>query len=174
MAHRAFQAEHIGSTAMLGLCAKPVLDVMLGVVSLPEFEAESLRLADRSYRYRPEHEAQISQPRYFVRDAGTSIPRVHLHAIQIHGTLWRTHLEFRDALRRNPELALQYARHKRQLACSLDKSAYTEAKAPFIRDVLAQVARGSAEGAAGAIIRASAGPPNCAQRRTDGAGMYVS
>jgi GrpB-like predicted nucleotidyltransferase (UPF0157 family) len=130
--------EHIGSTSVTGLCAKPVLDVLLGINSLTEVEAAIPALASVGFVYRPEHEAAIPDRRYFVRPAGQTL-RVHLHAVLLGGLLWRQHLLFRDALRQEPPLREQYATLKRTLAAAHagDKAAYTEAKAPFIRQVLA-------------------------------------
>ena len=66
------------------------------------------------------------------------MPRVHLHAVVVGGTLWRQHLRFRDRLQQDRELRQDYATLKRRLAVlhAADKSAYTEAKAPFILQVL--------------------------------------
>ena len=130
--------EHIGSTSVPGLCAKPVLDVLLGVSSLAEAEAAIPALASIGFVYRPEHEAAIPDRRYFVRPVGQTL-RVHLHAVLLGGLLWRQHLHFRDALRQEPPLREQYATLKRALAATYarDKAAYTEAKAPFICQVLA-------------------------------------
>lgn len=129
--------EHIGSTAVPGLCAKPVIDVLVGVVRLADVAARAPHLAELGYRYRPEYEVQIPDRRYFVRDATAVIPRVHVHAVLRGGALWRDHLAFRDALRTAPPLADEYARLKRMLATTHDKAAYTDAKGPFIRAVLA-------------------------------------
>lgn len=139
MASPVVRVEHIGSTAVPGLCAKPVIDVLLGSDHLALFDAKAPSLAAQGYRYRPEYEAQIPDRRYFVKDADGGVPRVHLHAVLIGGTLWRDHLGFRDALRRDRELAVAYGRLKLDLAESrgLDKGDYTEAKAPFIRQILA-------------------------------------
>jgi GrpB-like predicted nucleotidyltransferase (UPF0157 family) len=130
--------EHVGSTSVPGLCAKPVLDVLLGVSGLEQVERRSHVLRSLGYRYRPEHEAQVPQRRYFVRDA-SALPRVHLHAVVTDGPLWLEHLAFRDALRRDAALAARYAGLKRELAVTYagDKAGYTAAKAPFIRQVLA-------------------------------------
>lgn len=139
MAGCSARIEHIGSTAVPGLCAKPVLDVLLGVRLLTQVEAEIDQMAGLGYRYRPEYEDQIPQRRYFVRGATATVPRVHVHAV-VHGDrLWQEHLAFRDALRQDPELARQYSHLKQELALAqrLSKSAYTEAKAPFIKGVLA-------------------------------------
>lgn len=133
--------EHIGSTAVPGLCAKPVLDLLLGVQALAAVEARLAALAAQGYRYRPAYEADVPERRYFVRDADAHLPRVHLHAVVQDGPLWRAHLAFRDALRADTALAQRYGQLKRGLAArhAADKAAYTAAKAPFIADVLASV-----------------------------------
>lgn len=145
------ELQHIGSTAVPGLCAKPVLDVLLGAPSLAWVEARHGELARLGYQYRPEHEAVLPQRRYHVRPesqgprsrdpaAGPGRLRVHLHGVVTGGLLWRQHLGFRDALRADPALTAAYADLKQQLARTHrdDKSAYTEAKAPFIQAVLAR------------------------------------
>lgn len=138
IAVRSAVIEHIGSTSVPGLCAKPVLDILVGVTSLAEAEAGVPALFAAGFLYRPEYEQAIPDRRYFARPEGP-LPRVHLHAVLLDGALWRQHLGFRDALRQDPRLARSYAALKRHLAMrhGSDKSAYTEAKAPFIRQVLA-------------------------------------
>ena len=135
--HPGIVVEHIGSTAVPGLCAKPVLDVLLGGAALDEVQSSVAALASLGFVYRPEYELQIPDRRYFVRAEGVT-PRVHLHAVVLGGTLWRQHLEFRDALRGNENITQAYAGLKRHLAVlhASDKAAYTEAKAPFIKRVL--------------------------------------
>jgi len=130
--------ETIGSTSVPGLCAKPVLDILLGVSSLGEVEAWIPSLRSAGFVYRPEYEVAIPDRRYFVRPEGQTA-RVHLHAVLFGGQLWQQHLYFRNALREETPLREQYATLKRGLAVAHagDKAAYTEAKAPFIRQVLA-------------------------------------
>lgn len=130
--------EHIGSTAVPGLCAKPVLDIALGVRMLDEVAASLPELARLGFTYRPEYEQQIPDRRYFTRAEGP-MPRVHLHALILGGALWTQHLRLRDALREDQVLAQAYAALKQRLAVphAHGKAAYTEAKAPFIRLVLA-------------------------------------
>ncbi len=113
-------------------------DILLGVESLNDAEASIPTLATIGFDYRPEYEAQIPGRRYFVRPAGAA-PRVHLHTVVRGGDLWRQHLCFRDRLRQDGELLHSYAGLKRSLAVAhaADKAAYTEAKAPFIQQVLA-------------------------------------
>lgn len=130
--------EHIGSTAVPNLCAKPILDILLGAPDLSSITSRLSQLGALGYRYKPEHERVLPECRYFSRPA-TDTPAVHLHAV-VHGSLfWRRHLAFRDALRSNPELTHQYAELKRRLATlhADDRAAYTDAKGPFIAKVLA-------------------------------------
>ena len=130
--------EHIGSTSVPGLCAKPVLDILLGVSSLRDVEAWIPSLRTAGFVYRPEYEVAIPDRRYFVRPEGQTV-RVHLHAVLLGGQLWQQQLYFRNALREEPLFREQYASLKRGLAVAHagDKAAYTEAKSPFIRQVLA-------------------------------------
>lgn len=139
------QIEHIGSTSVLGLSAKPVIDVLLGAANLSDIEAKIPALEQRAYRYVAKYETEIPQRRYFVKAAQTEMSstpfRLHIHGVVIGSQLWREHLFFRDQLREHPTLREEYQALKLRLATELahDKSAYTEAKAPFIRSVLAQM-----------------------------------
>jgi GrpB-like predicted nucleotidyltransferase (UPF0157 family) len=143
--------EHIGSTSILGMCAKPVIDMLLGVESLSDVDPRVPDLAKLGYEYRPEYERDIPERRYFVRPANL-LPRIHLHIVEVGSRIWREHLVFRDALRTKPSLAVQYAQLKRELAVSHshDKAAYTNAKSPFIAQVLASNPGGTTAGLPGA------------------------
>ena len=130
--------EHIGSTAVPGLAAKPVLDLLLGAPSLAQIESRIAALARLSYDYVSRYERELPERRYFVKAADGGL-RQHLHGVVIGSALWRDHLVFRDRLRDEPALRAQYQALKRQLAERFadDKAAYTAAKEPFIRSVLA-------------------------------------
>lgn len=140
-APRGAAVEHIGSTAVPGLCAKPVLDVLAGVDSLREAEDHRHALASLGFTYRAEYEDQVPERRYFVRAEAQTL-RVHLHCVVRGSRLWRQHIAFRDVLRHRPEVMREYAALKRSLVLLHEdnKSAYTEAKAPFITRVLAGAA----------------------------------
>lgn len=136
--HDAVLVEHIGSTAVPGLSAKPVIDVLLGASSLPVIESRVDALAACGFDYVPKHERVLPQRRYFVAQPPGGL-RVHLHGVVQDGPLWRAHLGFRDALRGDVHLRMRYQALKLRLAAEYagDKAAYTEAKGPFIREVLA-------------------------------------
>jgi GrpB-like predicted nucleotidyltransferase (UPF0157 family) len=130
--------EHIGSTSVPGLAAKPVIDVLLGARSLTDIEANIAALGNHGYSYVPKYEREIPMRRYFVKSPAASL-RIHLHAVEIGSSIWREHLAFRDALRSDPDLRSRYQSLKLRLAEEYadDKSAYTAAKGPFIQSVLA-------------------------------------
>lgn len=127
------RVEHVGSTAVPGLVAKPVVDLMVCVPDVDDEDAfrpglESLGLVLRARE--PGH-------RFFRPPAGH--PRtVHVHVCE-PGSEWeRDWVVFRDRLRAHPELASEYAQLKRRLAAELgdDRTGYTEAKAAFIRSAI--------------------------------------
>jgi GrpB-like predicted nucleotidyltransferase (UPF0157 family) len=130
--------EHIGSTSVPGLVAKPVIDVLLGAASLSGIESRIPDLEALGYEYIAKYEREIPMRRYFVGTTPDSL-RVHLHAVVVGSRIWNDHLAFRDALRADPALAARYAALKLRLAAEFahDKAAYTAAKAPFILAVLA-------------------------------------
>jgi GrpB-like predicted nucleotidyltransferase (UPF0157 family) len=131
--------EHIGSTAVPSLAAKPVIDVLLGAQSLAEVEQRVEALAALGYEYRPAYEHHIPERRYFVKAQPGEL-RVHLHAVKRSSRLWNEHLMFRNALRESRHLREEYQELKFRLAKehSSNKELYTAAKAPFIQSVLAQ------------------------------------
>lgn len=130
--------EHIGSTSVPGLAAKPVIDILVGAASLADIESRIPALIAAGFTYRPEHEDELPTRRYFTKTPPGSL-RVHLHAVERGGHLWRDHLAFRDALRSDGDLRDRYQALKLELAQRFahDKAAYTEAKGPFIRDAIA-------------------------------------
>jgi GrpB-like predicted nucleotidyltransferase (UPF0157 family) len=131
--------EHIGSTAVPGLVAKPVLDVLLGAQTLAVIEARIERLGEHGYEYVSKYEAELPQRRYFVKPASGAALRIHVHGVEQGSPFWRQHLAFRDALRRDQRLRAEYQALKLRLAAlhAADKAAYTDAKGPFIRATLA-------------------------------------
>jgi GrpB-like predicted nucleotidyltransferase (UPF0157 family) len=129
--------EHIGSTAVPGLSAKPVIDVMLGVPVLAIVERVMPALAEDGYRYVPEFEKSVPDRRYFVKPDGQP-GHFHLHAVVMGSPFWRDRLAFRDALRGDAALAEEYLRLKKRLAARSvsDRTAQADAKTNFIRSVV--------------------------------------
>lgn len=125
--------EHMGSTAIPGLAAKPIIDILGGYLEgMPVTEYIDV-LTTAGYIHRGE---QGIPGREFFR-LGT--PRsYHLHLTAIGSQFWRDHLTFRNRLRADDSLRDTYAALKYELAARFprDREAYIEAKGPFVKDVL--------------------------------------
>jgi GrpB-like predicted nucleotidyltransferase (UPF0157 family) len=133
--------EHIGSTAIPGLVAKPVIDIMAGVASLDASRAALPVLAGLDYcyfPYRPDSEHWFCKPSPYFRTH-------HLHLVPFGSAQWTAAIAFRDYLRVHPETAAEYGSLKTRLAVEYrhDREAYTQAKSPFISQVTAQALRRS-------------------------------
>lgn len=88
--------EHIGSTSVGGLGAKPIIDILAGAKSLPAIEEHIEHITALGYLYVPAFESTIPERRFFVKP-GTGAPTFHLHAVSKAGGFWTDHLAFRDA-----------------------------------------------------------------------------
>ncbi len=128
--------EHIGSTAVPGLAAKPIIDIA-ATVSNPDQVAGYIEpLRTLGYLYVPEYEAVVAERRYFRKGLpGTCT--CHLHIYPVGHAQWDRHIRFRDYLRTHPETAQAYAALKQHLVGRhrWDRHAYTEAKTAFVRAV---------------------------------------
>ena len=134
----AARVEHIGSTAVSGLAAKPVVDIAIGVVDVADERAyvpaiESLDVALRS---------RDEGHRYF-RPAGDRPRTVQIHVWPAGSDEERVHLLFRDFLRADEPTRARYASLKRELATTYrdDRLAYNEGKTGFILDALEEAER---------------------------------
>ena len=138
--------EHVGSTAVASLPAKPVIDVVVGLEAGADAEALAGSLARLGYERRPDGE--FPGRIFLVRQARGSEPRWHLSLCERGGACWRDQLAFRDALRREPELASRYAALKRELVAQRvdDRLGYARAKASFVRDAHAASGEASEAG----------------------------
>ena len=129
--------EHIGSTAVPGLPAKPVIDIMGAVRDLPSSQLAIEALRPFNYCYFP-YKAKLMH--WFCKPTPASRTH-HLHLVPFESQLWRERLAFRDCLRSDPATREAYRQLKLKLAAQFrnDRDAYTEAKTDFIRSVLQRV-----------------------------------
>ncbi|MBD0369224.1 MAG: GrpB family protein [Pyrinomonadaceae bacterium] len=134
------RVEHIGSTSVPGLGAKPIIDIMIGIRSLADAPECIRRLETIGYEYISKHEAMLPERRYFHKVTTYNTRTHHLHMVETTTTFWTRHLLFRDYLRSHPETARDYYRLKKELAARFrqDRDAYTDAKTSFIEQVVAQ------------------------------------
>ena len=129
--------EHVGSTAVPGLSAKPVIDLMAPVHSLAESRAAIKAAESVGYVYYPYKSGVIH---WFCKPTPQHRTH-HLHIVPLSSRLWHERLAFRNALRSDLLLAHEYAALKYHLASvhGSDREAYTEAKSPFILATLEAV-----------------------------------
>jgi GrpB-like predicted nucleotidyltransferase (UPF0157 family) len=131
------ELQHIGSTAIPGLHAKPIIDILAGVESMRAAEAIAEPLCKSGYTTSAEFNETLTDRKWFMRWANGHRTH-HLHVVVHGGTVWRERLLFRDMLRSDPDLAARYAALKSQLVAKhpKDREAYTDAKSDFVRSVL--------------------------------------
>ncbi|MDZ7668327.1 MAG: GrpB family protein [Gammaproteobacteria bacterium] len=130
------EIEHVGSTAIPGMPAKPIIDIMAPVCSLDASRPAIEAAASAGYLYAP-YKTDVMH--WFCKPSPQHRTH-HLHLIPKASLLWQQRLYFRDRLRRDPTLAQEYADLKLRLAqqFQFDREAYTEAKGPFVERVLAE------------------------------------
>ena len=126
--------EHIGSTAIAQMPAKPIIDIMAPVRTLEDSRLAMAAASSAGYIYYP-YKADVMH--WFCKPS-PSIRTHHLHLVPFASALWNERLRFRDLLRQHPEIAAEYADLKLRLAQEFrsDREAYTEAKGPFVHRVL--------------------------------------
>jgi GrpB-like predicted nucleotidyltransferase (UPF0157 family) len=139
--------EHVGSTSVPGLCAKPIIDIMLGVTKLPDADDIISKMYELGFEYVSKYEDVMPYRRYFViRENGKST--YHIHTVEVDSHFWKRHLLFRDYLRQNPQARDEYGKLKKDLAQIEwnDRNEYTDAKTEFIsniQDIAARAKQGS-------------------------------
>jgi GrpB-like predicted nucleotidyltransferase (UPF0157 family) len=128
--------QHVGSTAVPGLAAKPILDIAIAV---PDREAIALvaeKLVGAGYKaYR---DTGKSGGYLLARDIQPDVPLCHVHIVEINDPQWRNYIAFRDILRQENSVRQAYEDLKKRLAAQFreDRESYTAGKDAFIRDVL--------------------------------------
>lgn len=151
--------DHVGSTAVPGLAAKPIVDVLGARPAGSDPAPYVAAITGLGWAHRGEN--GVPGRDYFR--LGDPERTHHLHLFEEGHPHWRAHLDFRDTLRARPAMRREYERLKRTLAARFpkDREAYTSAKAPFIEAVLAVA---GTDRSAGPRVRAKA---VCVVRRGD-------
>lgn len=130
--------QHIGSTAVPNLAAKPIIDMLMGIHSLSEVSQIREILENAGYEYRENGSDDMQV--LFVK--GSEEKRTHyLHITVLGSRLWKNDLAFRDYLRSNSEEAAKYERLKHDLAKQYAdlRELYTKGKSDYIQSVLTKV-----------------------------------
>jgi len=149
--------EHIGSTAIEGLCAKPTVDIQVGVNNYEDLNSLPEIMMNAGYVYYKKYEDVLPHRRYFVKAANEQndvLPKIltsydenfdrkehphlfHIHVVEINSDWWIRHLAFRDYLRTHNDARDSYANLKIELAQKEweDKNDYTDAKTEFVKSI---------------------------------------
>jgi GrpB-like predicted nucleotidyltransferase (UPF0157 family) len=129
--------EHFGSTAVPGLSAKPIIDIMAGVESMQQADELLEPLCGVDYTTSPEFNHSLTDRRWLMKHKnGRRTHHLHLMVYGCEG--WNRHLSFRDKLRSSDELKKFYENQKRRWAREhqSDRESYTGAKDKFIKSTL--------------------------------------
>ncbi len=130
--------DHIGSTSVPGLAAKPIIDVQVSVRSISPVQAYTEPMTAAGYRHVPDPWSDDHE--LFSRDRHNEERAVNVHVCEAGSGWERRHLAFRDWLRDHPDDVATYAALKRDLASAhrADRATYTEGKTDFIETVTAR------------------------------------
>ena len=133
--------EHVGSTSVAGLPAKPIVDIDVVIPTRANLPDAITRLAALGY----EHQGDMGIPSREAFRRPPESPRHNLYVCAQDSPELQRHLAFRDYLRAHPDAARQYGELKRELAARhvSDRDAYVDGKAEFIRDILQKAGVGT-------------------------------
>ena len=140
--HYVADIQHIGSTAVPGLAAKPVIDIMIGLRRILDAQDCIMPIEAMEYEYVPQFEDEFPERRYFRKTVNGKRSH-HIHMVEIGTDFWKRHIAFRDFLLKNPQIANEYGSLKRDLAIEFenDREGYTNAKSPFIENILKRIVK---------------------------------
>jgi len=130
--------EHIGSTAVAGLCAKPIVDLMVGIDEWQEDFSVENTLQDLGYVIANPPQQLLPNTHFLFRRGNQEHRTHHLHVVEHKSEFWSTRLLYRDYLRENDSISTLYGTLKTIGAEQhrYDRIAYNDFKAPFIRACL--------------------------------------
>ncbi len=128
--------NHIGSTAIQDIVAKPIIDILGGVDSIVTMDKYEQIFKNLGYEYKGEY--GIPGRRYMtLYSLDKEIAFVHLHVFELNTLEYKNHLLFRDILNKNEELRLEYQFLKQMLVeQKIPRSEYSGAKADLIKKIL--------------------------------------
>ena len=132
----AIDIQHIGSTAIPAIKAKPIIDIVVGTTDFGRIMSHNEQLENEGIFYRSsdvEH-----QVLYVIGDMEKDIRTHHIHVVKWNGTEWKNYIHFRDYLNANENIALQYQKLKEELESKYadDRVTYTNGKQDMIDIIL--------------------------------------
>lgn len=129
-------AQHIGSSSIKSICAKPIIDIVVGVSSFDKILKHNDILQDCGIIYR--RQDHPNQHLYVCGDLEHDIRTHHIHVVIYRSEEWNNYINLRDYLNTHEEEAMAYSRLKEKLAKQFpnDRNAYTSGKQTFIENML--------------------------------------
>lgn len=131
--------EHIGSTSIKTIKAKPIIDIALGVERFEDILAFEAELLEAGFYYRPDNNTPTQ--RLFAcgnfYDGNGLLQSHFIHAVIYGSREWQDYLNFRDHLNAHPAVAAEYEKLKIRLSKICTRAEYTQSKAGFISEILA-------------------------------------
>lgn len=129
-------AQHVGSTSIKSIPAKPIIDIVVGVSDFEKLMNCNDILLEHGIVYRGQD--QPDQHLYVCGDFQREIRTHHIHAVIYGGKAWTDYLNMRDYLNTHEDEAMEYSRLKEELANQYpnDREAYTNGKHDFIVNIL--------------------------------------
>lgn len=127
-------AQHIGSTSIRSICAKPIIDLVLGVGSFEDILAKNSILEANGFFFRgQDHPGQY----LYICGTGNFITH-HIHVVRYDSETWHNYINMRDHLNSHSEDAKAYEELKQELAAKYpdDRNTYTSMKSDFINSIL--------------------------------------
>jgi len=134
----AIDIQHVGSTAIQNICAKPIIDIAVGVSSLDNIKPYIGLLAENGIVFRKEDVKE--QLLFVIGDCEKEIRTHHIHVVEWNCIAWNNYINFRDYLNTFSEYAKEYDDLKKKLASEFadNRGNYTAGKQEFINSVLKQ------------------------------------
>ena len=125
--------EHVGSTAIPSIVAKPIIDIAIGINKMKNFSQYKKQLEKLGYKY---HDNRGSRFNKFFTKGPADCRTAYIHLVKYKGKYWNNYINFRNKLNAAPKLAKQYQTLKIKLSTKhTNRDAYTKEKANFINNV---------------------------------------
>lgn len=129
--------QHVGSTSIVGIMAKPIIDIEVGVNSIKDVMGLIPILQDNGFYYRP-RTSNENHILFACRDLHNEKDTHYIHVVIYGKTEWTNNLKFRDILNENVDIRKEYENLKLQLSIEypVDRTAYTNMKSEFIKRII--------------------------------------
>lgn len=136
LSNYSIEIEHVGSTSINGIDAKPIIDIAIGMSDINLINQIIPILENNQYIYRGD--SGENGGHLFVKESAEEVRTHHIHIIDLKDVQWKNYLYFRDKLKKDSTLKSNYQNLKRTLSEKYkhDRKSYTKGKNDFIKSIL--------------------------------------